>query len=81
MEYLGIPREIDEMGRIVIPKEIRRSLNIKNKDSYEILVNENQEIILRRNKNKCIFCGADENLTEFSGRSICSGCVEKISKL
>ena len=53
----GIIRRVDELGRIVIPKEMRRELNIDQKDPIEISI-EGQSIVLRKYQNKCVFCGA-----------------------
>lgn len=80
MDFTGIVREIDEMGRIVIPKEIRNSLDVKHKDSFEVLLRD-QDIILRKCSDKCIFCGSHENLSELDGKGICKSCIEKVSKL
>lgn len=80
MESMGFIREIDKMGRIVIPKEVRDALHIQDKDKYEITV-EGEEIILRKFSKKCVFCGAEKNLKDFNGKSICPDCASKISEL
>jgi transcriptional pleiotropic regulator of transition state genes len=66
-------RKIDELGRIVLPKEIRRHLNIVYSDLLEIFV-ERDRILLKKLKPVCSLCGNDEDLIHFKGKSICSGC-------
>ena len=77
MEYI---RGIDDMGRIVIPKDIRILLEIEKDDKYEIST-EGDDIILRKYNQKCIFCGSEENVKDFNGKGICSDCALKISEL
>lgn len=80
MESIGFIREIDKMGRIVIPKEIRDALDIQDKDKYEITV-EGEEIILRKFGKRCVFCGTEKNLKDLGGKGICPDCALKISEL
>lgn len=61
MKSTGIVRNIDDLGRIVIPKELRESMDIKPQDSVEIYT-ENQDIILEKHKITCIFCDSSENI-------------------
>ena len=60
MKSTGIVRKVDELGRIVLPIELRRTLNIDIKDSIEIYV-ENDSIVLKKFEPTCIFCGSNEN--------------------
>lgn len=76
----GIIRKIDELGRIVLPMELRNKLNIAEKDSLEIFV-EGSSIVLKKYHSTCTFCGSDKNLIAFSDKLICSKCKEKIGKL
>ncbi len=80
MKSTGIVRRVDELGRIVMPVELRRSLNIEIKDPMEILV-EGNTICLRKYEIKCVFCENEIGLVDFNNAKICSACLEKIKKL
>jgi transcriptional pleiotropic regulator of transition state genes len=75
----GIIRRVDELGRIVIPKEMRRELNIDQKDPIEISI-EGQSIVLRKYQNKCVFCGALKPTIRYNGKLICTHCLKEINK-
>lgn len=79
MKSTGIVRKVDELGRVVLPIELRRTLNIDIKDSLEIYV-ENDSIILKKYEPSCIFCGSSEGVKEFKGKNICNACYEEIKK-
>ena len=79
MKSTGMVRKVDELGRIVLPIEMRRTLNIEEKDSLEIYV-ENDSIVLRKYEPSCIFCGSSEAVKEFKGKNICSMCYEEMKK-
>jgi len=79
MKSTGIVRKVDELGRVVLPIELRRTLNIDIKDSLEIYV-ENDSIILRKYEPSCIFCGSSEDVKEFKGKNICNICYEEMKK-
>lgn len=79
MKSTGIVRKVDELGRVVLPIELRRTLNIDIKDSLEIYV-ENDSIILKKYEPSCIFCGSSEAVKEFKGKNICSTCYEEMKK-
>ena len=74
-----IIRKIDELGRIVIPKEMRKELNLKTRDLIEIELEE-REIVLRKHEDRCIFCGSNKNITNFRNKKICNKCLEDIRK-
>lgn len=74
MKSTGIVRKVDELGRIVLPIELRRSLDINEKDEIEIYV-EGSSIILKKNENVCLFCQSKKNLKEFRGKCICEDCI------
>lgn len=80
MKSTGMTRKVDELGRIVLPIEIRRSLDIEEKDALEIYV-ENDCIILRKLQNKCVFCGSTGNVVTYRDRNICADCFEKLKDL
>ena len=77
MKATGITRRIDELGRIVLPIELRRTLDIGERDALEIYVEEDK-IILKSYKQACLFCSNDENISEFMGKYICTNCADKI---
>jgi transcriptional pleiotropic regulator of transition state genes len=79
MKSTGIVRKIDDLGRMVIPIELRKTMNINKKDPMEIFVDGN-EIILRKYDPACIFCGSADDIIEFEGRTICGNCKEKIAE-
>jgi AbrB family transcriptional regulator, transcriptional pleiotropic regulator of transition state genes len=74
----GIIRHIDELGRIVIPIEIRKSFGLGEKDPLEISVKD-ETILLSKPHTMCIFCGSDESLEEYRGRSVCHSCIAELS--
>lgn len=80
MKSTGIVRKLDELGRVVIPIEIRNKFNIAEKDPIEIYV-ENSSIILKKFEPNCVFCGNTKNLMNFKDKLICPKCSEKIAEL
>ena len=80
MKSTGIIRRMDELGRVVIPIEIRNQFNIAEKDPMEIYV-DGSSIILKKFEPNCIFCGNTKNLLEYNDKLICEKCKNKISKL
>lgn len=81
MKATGIVRQIDSLGRIVLPIELRRTLEIGDRDSLEIFIEDNT-IILKKYQPSCIFCGNAKEVTQFKGRNICPACRQEIvSKL
>lgn len=79
MKATGITRKIDELGRIVLPIELRRGLDIGEKDALEIYV-ENDSIILKKFKKCCLFCGSEENIIDFKGKNVCGECISQLKK-
>lgn len=80
MKSTGIIRNIDELGRIVVPKEIRKKLGIENTDPVEIYV-EGDKIILTKYLPACHFCANTEGVSDFKGKKICSECIKSIKEL
>ena len=80
MKATGIIRKVDELGRVVIPIELRNKFNISERDPIEIYVDGNS-IILKKYESNCVFCGKTKGLTEYKGKNICSLCLKKISDL
>lgn len=79
MKNTGVVRKIDELGRIVIPKEIRRSFNINEGDSLEIFTEEGN-IILKKYTPGCHCCDEMEGLTEVLGLKLCTSCILVFNK-
>jgi transcriptional pleiotropic regulator of transition state genes len=80
MHDTGIVRRVDDLGRIVIPMELRRTLGIKVKDPMAIFV-EGDHIILTKHKDACAICGSSDNETvDVKGRAVCSDCVAAVKK-
>ena len=77
MKATGIVRKIDELGRIVLPIEIRNTLDMKTRDAIEIFV-ESDKIILKKYEPSCIFCSNAGNVTYFKGKLICADCLESL---
>ena len=77
MKSTGIVRNVDELGRIVIPKEMRRTMNIKNSDPIEIFVEEDK-IILKKYEKCCCLCAGSENLVEFKNKLVCKNCIDEL---
>lgn len=77
MKSTGIVRKIDELGRIVIPKELRKTMGIGKKTPMEIYVDDNK-IIFKKYQPGCTFCGNIENIVEYEGKVICNDCLEKM---
>lgn len=80
MKSTGIIRKVDELGRIVIPMELRNKLKIEEKDPMEIYV-EGSSIVLKKVDDSCILCGNNKNVLIYNKRSICKNCIKKISNL
>ena len=74
MKSTGIVRKVDELGRIVIPIELRRNLGIYEKDSLEIYVDD-EKIILKKYEPACVFCGNASDIQIFKGKQVCKECV------
>lgn len=79
MKSTGIVRKVDELGRVVLPIELRRNLNIAEKDSLEIYVDGNS-VILKKYEPDCIFCGNARDVINFKGKNVCSHCLKELQK-
>lgn len=73
----GIIRKVDELGRVVLPIELRNKFDIKEKDPLEIFV-EGSSIILKKNEPNCIFCGSTRNLKKYADKNVCINCIKNI---
>ena len=77
MKATGIVRKIDELGRVVLPIELRRTMNLEVRDPVEIFL-EGESIILRKYEAACLFCGGTRNLTAFRGKQIFGECLRQL---
>jgi transcriptional pleiotropic regulator of transition state genes len=78
MKATGIVRRVDDLGRVVIPKEIRRTLEVKEGDPLEIFVN-GRDVILRKYERGCTFCGVIEgDQRDFRGKQVCMDCIRAL---
>lgn len=77
MKSTGIVRKVDELGRIVLPIELRRTLDIAEKDSLEIYVDENT-IVLKKYQPSCVFCDNPKDIVTYRGKNICSKCIHDL---
>lgn len=79
MKSTGIVRKVDELGRVVIPIELRRTLDIAEKDALEIYV-DGDKIILRKYEPACIFCGNAADVENFKGKNVCRSCLQDLAQ-
>jgi len=77
MKSTGIVRKLDELGRVVLPVELRRSLDIAEKDPLEIYIDGNM-ILLKKYEPACIFCGQAKDVENYKGKNICQGCMSEL---
>lgn len=77
MKSTGIVRKVDELGRIVLPIELRRTLDIGERDSLEIYV-EGSSIILKKYRPACVFCDSIRDVQEFKGKNVCKRCRSEL---
>jgi len=80
MRATGVIRQIDAFGRIVLPAELRKVMNVQTGDNLEFFTEENQ-IIIKKYEVCCLFCNNQDDLIEFSGKKLCPVCLEKIKNL
>lgn len=79
MKSTGILRKVDELGRIVLPIELRRTLGIEEKDRIEIFV-DGESIILRKYQPACIFCDNAKDIINYKGKNICPDCIRAMNE-
>lgn len=78
MSSSGVTRKVDQLGRVVLPVEVRRSLGLREGDHVEVAV-EGGRILLTKVETRCIFCGAGTELREFAGKRVCAGCFGRLT--
>ena len=77
MKSTGIVRRIDDLGRVVLPVELRRTLNLEVRDPVEIFI-DGDAIVLRKYDAACLFCGAPHDLLSYRGKQICRSCLRQL---
>lgn len=78
MKATGITRQIDSAGRIVLPKELRKMLDLKENRDYLEIFTKDDCIILRKYLSACVFCNSTENVIEFGGKKVCRNCAQEL---
>ena len=79
MKSIGIVRNVDELGRLVVPKEMRKALDIDYNDPVEITL-EADRIVIKKYVAGCIFCGGESEISIFKGKRICTSCLKEMAK-
>jgi transcriptional pleiotropic regulator of transition state genes len=80
LKSTGIVRKVDDLGRVVLPIELRRTLGITEKDSLEIYV-DGEQVILKKYEPACIFCGNASEMTHFHGKNVCVSCASELQAM
>ncbi len=78
MKSTGVVRRVDELGRLVLPKEIRTTLNIKAGEQVELFVRDGR-IVMRKSESACVFCSSTDGVATFKGQSVCCECMKTIA--
>ncbi len=79
MKATGVVRKVDDLGRVVLPIELRRTLDIEVKDALEIFVDE-ESIVLKKYEPACVFCGNAKNVRDYKGKNICPECMKELKE-
>ena len=80
MKSTGIIRKVDDLGRIVLPIELRRTLDIAERDELESFM-ESDRIVLRKYEPACIFCGSARGLAHYRGKNVCAECAGNLGNI
>lgn len=80
MKSTGIVRKVDELGRIVLPVELRRTLDIAERDEVEIYLDDDK-VILKKYEPSCIFCAGVRNLVNYHGKNVCMDCIQNLNEI
>ncbi len=79
MKSIGMARKVDQLGRVVLPAELRRLFDINEGDFLEIEVDEGR-IVLTKVEERCVFCGTALDLRTYQGRKVCQGCIVRLAE-
>jgi transcriptional pleiotropic regulator of transition state genes len=77
MKSTGVVRKVDELGRIVLPIELRKMMDINVKDAVEIFT-DGDSIVLKKYQPACVFCGDAGDVVYFNGKRVCRNCIESL---
>lgn len=80
MKPIGIVKRVDHLGRILLPKELRKVMQIETNDPFEIFVDDSA-IILKKYEPSCMFCNSSDNVIQFKGKNICENCRKELESL
>ncbi len=80
MKSTGIVRKVDELGRIVLPIELRRTLDIAEKDSLEIYM-DGSSVVLKKYQPACIFCDDSRDVLNIKNKNICPKCIKQLKEI
>lgn len=80
MKSTGIVRRMDELGRIVLPVELRRTLDIADRDELEIYLDDDK-VVLKKREPSCVFCASLRGLVTYCGRNVCIECIQNMNNL
>ena len=80
MRSTGIVRKVDELGRVVLPIEYRRILEIDVRDEVEFQL-EDDRLVLKKHEQNCMFCASTKELVTYMGKSVCTECIHKMSEI
>lgn len=75
----GVSRKVDDLGRIVLPAELRRNFDIREGDQIDIAVEEDK-IVLTKQRNACTFCGGSDSLRTYREHQVCSPCLAELKR-
>jgi transcriptional pleiotropic regulator of transition state genes len=78
MTSSGVTRKVDQLGRVVLPVELRRTLGLREGDLVEVAL-EGTRILLTKVEARCIFCGGGTDLHDFAGKRVCVGCIGRLT--
>ena len=80
MKPIGAVKSIDNLNRILLPKQLRKMMSIQTGDQFEIFV-DNDSIILKKYEPTCMFCSSTDDVVEFKGKGICRNCLQELNAL
>ena len=80
MENMGYSRRVDELGRVVLPIEIRRRLGIEERDALDISLDKDR-IIMKKWQQACVFCGSEISVDTYKEKQVCKSCAGELKKL
>ncbi len=81
MQFKGFVREIDSVGRVVIPKQLRNEFDLTEINSRVVISSENGSIVMRKAISNCTFCKSETDLKDYSGQHICASCLSQIKQI